>query len=38
MEEGVEGALRSVAEAAACDWTKLRDTMRGEGRYHVETY
>jgi benzoyl-CoA 2,3-dioxygenase component A len=38
MEEGVEAALRAVAEAAACDWTKLRDTMRGDGRYHVETY
>lgn len=38
MEEGVEAALRAVAEAAACDWTDLRDTMRDEGRYHVETY
>ncbi|MGH6923710.1 MAG: benzoyl-CoA 2,3-epoxidase subunit BoxA [Propylenella sp.] len=38
MEGGVEAALRSAAEFAACDWSELRDTMRSDGRYHVETY
>jgi benzoyl-CoA 2,3-epoxidase subunit A len=37
-KEGVEAALRSVAEAAARHWADLRDTTRGEGRCHVETY
>jgi benzoyl-CoA 2,3-dioxygenase component A len=38
MEAGVEDALSRVAKVAARDWSELRDTMRTEGRYHVETY
>ena len=38
MEEGVEKALTSIAESVGQSWTTLRDAMRDEGRYHVETY
>ena len=38
MEEGVERAMTSIAESIWQQWTTLRDTMREEGRYHVETY
>jgi benzoyl-CoA 2,3-dioxygenase component A len=38
MEEGVERALINIAESVGLAWTPLRDIMRGEGRYHVETY
>jgi len=38
MEEGVERALTNIAESMGVEWTGLRDTMRDEGRYHVETY
>jgi len=38
MEEGVEKALTDIATDIGMDWTRLRDAMREEGRYHVETY
>ncbi|MGD9862681.1 MAG: benzoyl-CoA 2,3-epoxidase subunit BoxA [Pseudodonghicola sp.] len=38
MEEGVEKALTNIAESIGQPWSALRDTMREEGRYHVETY
>lgn len=38
MEQGVEDALYDIASGAGQDWTLLRDQMRNEGRYHVETY
>ena len=38
MEEGVERALTSIAESTGQQWTALRDVMREDGRYHVETY
>ena len=38
MEEGVETALTSIAESVGEPWGSLRDRMREEGRYHVETY
>ena len=38
MEEGVERALTSIAQSMGQEWTTLRDAMRGDGRYHVETY
>lgn len=38
MEEGVERAMTSIAESMGQQWIALRDTMREEGRYHVETY
>ncbi|CUH64026.1 Benzoyl-CoA oxygenase component A [Thalassovita gelatinovora] len=38
MEEGVDLAFGSIAESLGQQWTTLRDAMREEGRYHVETY
>lgn len=38
MEEGVERAMTSIAESIGQQWIALRDVMREEGRYHVETY
>ena len=38
MEEGVELAMTSIAESIGQQWSALRDVMRDEGRYHVETY
>lgn len=38
MEEGVERAFANIAESIGLSWQNLRDTMREEGRYHVETY
>ena len=38
MEEGVEKALTNIAESLGQQWVALRDVMREEGRYHVETY
>ena len=38
MEVGVERAMTSIAESIGVPWIALRDTMREEGRYHVETY
>lgn len=38
MEEGVEKAFANIAESIGQQWLNLRDVMREEGRYHVETY
>ena len=38
LEAGVEEALAAIGRAHGIDWPALRATMRGEGRYHVETY
>ena len=38
MEEGVERAFTNIAESVGEQWTALRDRMREDGRYHVETY
>ena len=38
MEAGVEQAFDHVARAAGLDWGTVRDEMRGDGRYPVETY
>ncbi len=38
MEEGVEKAMTSIAESMGLQWVNLRDSMREDGRYHVETY
>lgn len=38
MEEGVEKALTNIAESIGVQWRSLRDAMREQGRYHVETY
>ncbi len=38
MEEGVEAAMTSIAESFGEQWHAVRDVMREDGRYHVETY
>jgi benzoyl-CoA 2,3-dioxygenase component A len=38
MEEGVDFALTNIAESIGQQWSTLRDVMRDEGRFHVETY
>lgn len=38
MEEGVEKAFANIAESMGVQWLALRDVMREDGRYHVETY
>ncbi|MFK7751045.1 MAG: benzoyl-CoA 2,3-epoxidase subunit BoxA [Sedimentitalea sp.] len=38
MEQGVEEAMRDIARGIGLDWTAVRDAMREDGRYHVETY
>ena len=38
MEEGVEHAFTNIAASFGEQWHNLRDTMREDGRYHVETY
>jgi benzoyl-CoA 2,3-dioxygenase component A len=38
MEAGVEEAFADIARQAGLDWSALRDQLRSEGRYHVETY
>lgn len=38
MEEGVESAFSEICSDLGRDWRKLRDAMRDEGRFHVETY
>jgi benzoyl-CoA 2,3-epoxidase subunit A len=38
MEEGVVLALRDIATGAGLDWASLGETLRREGRLHLETY
>lgn len=38
METGVEEAFEDIARGAGLTWSEVRDTLREEGRYHVETY
>jgi benzoyl-CoA 2,3-dioxygenase component A len=38
METGVESAFEDIARGAGLKWADVKATMRGEGRYHVETY
>ncbi len=38
MEEGVDEAFATIASAIGHDWQSLRDDLRKQGRYHVETY
>jgi benzoyl-CoA 2,3-dioxygenase component A len=38
MEAGVEAAFTEIAREIGQDWANLRDQMREDGRYHVETY
>lgn len=38
MEEGVDAAMTTITESFGQQWHNLRDAMRDEGRFHVETY
>lgn len=38
MEAGVEAAFQDIARGAGLNWSDIRDQMRANGRYHVETY
>jgi benzoyl-CoA 2,3-dioxygenase component A len=38
MEAGVDAAFAEIAAAHGMDWSSLKPVMRGQGRYHVETY
>jgi benzoyl-CoA 2,3-dioxygenase component A len=38
METGVDQALADICRGAGLDWAAIKPLMRGEGRYHVETY
>lgn len=38
MEDGVEKAFTNIAESMGSQWDALKEVMREEGRYHVETY
>jgi benzoyl-CoA 2,3-dioxygenase component A len=38
MEEGVEAAFHDLCAAHGLDWARLREELRGAGRYHIETY
>lgn len=38
MEQGVEEAFSNIAESIGQPWHTLRDVLREDGRYHVETY
>ncbi len=38
MEQGVEAAFGDIATTIDTDRHSLKNTLRTEGRYHVETY
>ena len=38
MEQGVEKSFISICESVGVSWVALRDALREQGRYHVETY
>ncbi|MEY2659409.1 MAG: benzoyl-CoA oxygenase [Pseudomonadota bacterium] len=38
MEEGVVMALRDIAQGAGLDWQGIAQSLRSEGRLHLETY
>lgn len=38
MEKGVDAAISEVCAGKGIDWGVLRNQMRQQGRYHVETY
>ncbi len=38
MESGVDEALADICRAAGMDWMAMKPKLRGEGRYHLETY
>ena len=38
MEPGVEEAPSDISRGAGLDWSSVRNAMRADGRYHLETY
>lgn len=38
MEAGVDAALSEIFDNLGLSWLSHRDTMRDQGRYHIETY
>jgi benzoyl-CoA 2,3-dioxygenase component A len=38
MEQGVDAAFDDICRGAGLSWHSMREAMRGDGRYHVETY
>jgi len=38
MEEGVAAAFRDVCRERGMDWDAMLPDLRGQGRYHLETY
>ena len=38
MEQGLEHAFTQILQEQGVDWHTMRDKLREEGRYHVETY
>jgi len=38
MEAGIDAAFEDIARGAGLEWAPIRDRMRADGRYHVETY
>ena len=38
MEQGCGEAFADICRLHGLDWSDLKATLRGEGRYHVETY
>ncbi len=38
MEEGVEDAFETIASSSGLNWSDIRNQLREDGRYHVETY
>jgi benzoyl-CoA 2,3-epoxidase subunit A len=38
MEAGVEAAFNDICVGEGLDWQSIRQQMRDDGRYHVETY
>jgi benzoyl-CoA 2,3-dioxygenase component A len=38
MEEGVIQALREIALGAGLNWDTISDSLKREGRMHLETY
>ena len=38
MEHGVDEAFADICRHGGLDWAEVKGRMRGEGRYHVETY
>jgi benzoyl-CoA 2,3-dioxygenase component A len=38
MEQGVDEAFRDACREHDMDWDNLRPILRGQGRYHIETY